>query len=44
MGYERDGERVKGNFGKFLNPVLQKHIVHPLRLVYNSPESLSKPF
>jgi hypothetical protein len=44
MGYARDGRGVKGNFGKFLNPVLQKHLVHPLRLVYNSPERLSKPF
>ena len=44
MGYVEDGRGVKGNFGKFLNPVLQKHIVDPLRLVYNSPESLSKLF
>ena len=44
MGYVRDGRGVKENFGKFLNPVLQKHIVDPLSLVYNSPESLSKPF
>ena len=44
MGYVEEGRGVKGNFGKFLNPVLQKHLVHSLRLVYNSPESLSKPF